>query len=450
MNTLRRSLFVAMSLIMIFSLALAACGKATETPAAEEPTVEVPEEKVTIKVWTWEWAPIHNFIDTIVAEFEAEYPNIDVNYETLPAFGEGNYDDTVRSSYATDSTADVFFIQDTQTYEFVSRDLVREIDDVALEALGASSIDELKARYEPGVLEGWSYGGKFYGVPNEASVKVAYVNVEHLEEAGIDPDTVKLDTWEDIVAVCEDTIQKDDAGNFTRVCFRMELQTIQFIMHDVHIFTKNFGGSILSPDGTQCTLNEPEAVEGLEYYLWLNRESGVTDPAFGTQEGGAWQADWAAGLSTFLFTNPAATMGYAAEGTPAYGNYFGFPMPYPDGADKANVIWGWGWVVPPNSEHPDEAWKFIGFMMEDAERVLAESGFPPGAKGLGDSEAALAIPAYQGYGPSFEGGAFEFKHPNYYEIGLVVVSMMQTLGFEGGDVQAAADAACAEIQPLLE
>ena len=296
---------------------------ATEAPAATEAPVatEAPAaEKTTIKVWTWAWPPIINYIETIAKEYEAANPNVDVVYEFLPAFGEGSYNDQVRSSYAMDLTPDVFFIQDTETYEFVSKDLVQEIDENALQALGASSFDDLKARYEPGVLEGWSYQDKFYGIPNEASVIVGYVNTQHLKDAGIDPATVKLDTWEDIVDTCKKTIQKDANGNFTRVCYRMELQTIQFVMHDLHDFTRNFGGSILSPDMAKCTLNQPEGLKALEYYLWLNRPegAGVTDPSFGTQEGGAWQADWAAGMSTFAFTNPAATMGYAAEGTAAY------------------------------------------------------------------------------------------------------------------------------------
>jgi len=449
--------------LVVMSILLTACGPnatptvapATQAPATQAPATQAPQEKVQIKVWTWEWAPIHNYIDAIVSEFEAANPNITVVYETLPGFGEGNYNDQVRSSYATGTSADVFFIQDTETYEFVSKGLVREIDAEALQSLGVASLDELKARYEPGVLEGWEYQGKFYGIPNEASVIVGYVNTEHLREAGIDPATVKLDTWEDIVAVAKQTIKKDANGNFTRVGYRMELQTIQFVMHDLANFTRNFGGSVLNAETTKCTLNQPEGIKALEYYLWLNRPegAGVTDPAFGTQEGGAWQADWAAGLSTFVFTNPAATMGYAAEGTAAYGNYMAFPMPYPAGAKKSNVIWGWGWVVPPASPHPAEAWKFINFMMKDPERVLTDSGFPPGTKGLGDSQAAKSIPAYAAYGPSFAGAAFEFKHPKYTEIANVLLGMMQTLGYQGGDhaaVQAAADQACAEIDALLK
>jgi ABC-type glycerol-3-phosphate transport system substrate-binding protein len=451
------------TILAVISILLVACGpKATpivspptQAPATQAPATQASAEKVQIKIWTWEWAPIHNFIDTIISEFEAANPNIDVVYETLPGFGEGSYNDKLRASFATGDTPDVFFIQDTETYEFVSKNLVREIDSGALTDLGATSLDELKARYEPGVLEGWAYQGHYYGIPNEASVEVGYVNTQQLKEAGIDPATVKLDTWEDVVAVAKQTIQKDANGNFTRVGFRFELQTIQFLMHDLANFTRNFGGSVLNADTTKCTLNQPEGVKALEYYLWLTRPegAGVSDPSFGTQEGGAWQADWAAGLSTFVFTNPAATIGYAAEGTAAYNTYMAFPMPYPAGGTKSNVIWGWGWVVPNNSKHPAEAWKFISFMMKDPERVLRDSGFPPGTKGLGDSETAKSIPAYAAYGASMEGAAFEFKNAHYTEIANILLGMMQTLGYQGGDhatVQAAADAACAQIDQLLK
>jgi ABC-type glycerol-3-phosphate transport system substrate-binding protein len=442
------------SILIIASIFFAACAPA-QTPSPIQETEVPPAEKAQIKVWTWEWAPIHEFIDAIVEEFESENPNVDVVYETLPAFGEGSYNDQVRSSFATGTTPDVFFIQDTETYEFVSKNLVNEVDVGSLQYFNANSLDELKSLYEPGVLDGWAYEGKYYGIPNEASVIVGYVNTEHLKEAGLDPATVKLETWEDIVDVSKKTIQKDANGNFTRVGYRMELQTIQFVMHDLHNFTRNFGGSILNADQTKCVLNQPEGIKALEYYLWLNRPegAGVTDPAFGTQEGGAWQADWAAGLSTFVFTNPAATMGYAADGTAAYGNYMAFPMPYPEGQEKSNVIWGWGWVVPTNSKHPAEAWDFISFMMKDPERVLKDSGFPPGTKGLGDSDVAKSIPAYEAYGPSFEGAAYEFKHPKYTEIANILLGMMQTLGYQGGDIttiQTEADQACAEIDALLK
>jgi multiple sugar transport system substrate-binding protein len=391
----------------------------------------------------------------MISEFEAANPNITVVYETLPGFGEGNYNDLLRASYATDNTPDVFFIQDTETYEFVSKGLVREIDAEALQSLGIASLDVLKATYEPGVLEGWEYQGKFYGIPNEASVIVGYVNTDHLKEAGIDPATVKLETWEDVVAVAKQTMKKDASGNFTRVGLRMDLQSLSLFMHDLTNFINNFSGSILNVEGTKCMLNQTEGVKAIEYYLWLNRPegAGISDPHFGTQEGGAYQADWGAGMATFLFTNPAATMGYAAEGTAAYGKYIAFPMPYPAGEKKANSIWGWGWTVPSNSKHPAEAWKFIAFMTKDGERLLKLSGFPPGNKGVGDSPTAKSIPAYAAYGASFEGAVFEFKHPKYTEIANILQAMMQTLGYQGGDhaaVQAAADQACAEIDVLLK
>jgi len=437
-------------LVVVMSI-LALVLSGFQTADVEKPIISEPEQdKVTIHIETWAWPPIIEYINGIIEEFEAENPNIEIEYNTLPAFGEGGYMDNVRSSYVTGDTPDIFFIQNTSTLEFVTRDLVRPIDDEALEALGADSLEDYVARYEPGVPDGWAHDGTYYGVPNEASVMVFYANKQYLVDGGYDPETVKLETWEDVVEVGKDLVQTDDDGNFTRVAFRMGALDSHNVIHDMHIFTKYFGGSILSPDGTQCTFNQPEAVEGVEYYLWLTNESGVSDPAFGTQEGGAHQLDWANGLSAFLFTNPAATMGYAGEGTPAYDNYIAIPMVYPEAAEKANVIWGWGWVVPTNSEHPAEAWKFIGALMADAERVLEESGFPPGNKGLGDSDVAMSIPAYQGYGASFEGASYQDTHANWNEIEQVVFSTVQGLVFQGGDVQEALDAACAEIEPLLE
>ena len=419
-------------------------------PAEVEPTDAPPAEPVDIKVWTWTWEPENNYVSGVVDEFNAANPDINVTYEHFPPFGEGAYADRLRLSYAEESTADVFFIRNFEIGVFVDKGMVRLMDDAAIEAMGFSSMSDLQELYLPGALEGWQYDGKFYGLPNEISVFVFYANTDHLEEAGYDPDTVNLETWEDVIEVSKDLGVIDADGNVTRIGQRFGWIAPQYSLHNLTLFFAQMGGSILNQAGTECTLNQPESVEAVEYFIWLNLESGLSDPNFGTQEGGAFQLDWAAELSSFLATNPAAVIGYANEESAVAGHWRAYPLPYPEDGHPGNVAWGWAWVVSSTSEHPEEAWKLVQALTADAAKALEISGFPQGTKGLLDSDALAALPAYAEYESSMEGMKFAAGHPDHDEILEVLAANMQSIIFAGVDVQTALDQACSEIDAIIQ
>jgi len=450
---------ILLALVVSASLLLVSCG----APAAEEPVAEEAEEpaaveeeaeepaaeEITLKIWTWTWEPENLYVESIIEEFEAENPNINILYEHFPASGENSFSDQLLISFAAGDPPDVFFIRESETPAYVDKGLIQPIDDVAIESMGYPSMDAFLDRYLTGALDGWAWDGVHYGVTNELILYMLFANTEYLQEAGYDPDTVKLETWEDVVDVAKDTIVQDADGKFTRVGFRMGMTSSRYVGHHVQLFLFQFGGSILNEEGTQCTLNEPEGVKAMEYMQWLLRDSGVSDPHFGTQEGGAFQADWGAGLSTFIAVNASAAR-HGGPDSAIAGKWRTYPLPYPEEGIQSNINAGWGWVVPKDTKYPEEAWQLIGALTADPTRALLASGLPEGVKGLITDEVIAAHPEYAAYEPSAPGMVWELRHLNSQEILDIVVPLAQSLVYEGIDVQAALDQACEEINAAIQ
>lgn len=119
------------------------------------------------------------------------------------------------------------------------------------------------------------------------------------------------------------------------------------------------GGALTDVEG-RPDLASSQARQGLEFYRWLVRESGVVHPA-------ALQTDSV--KSGEIFTNGEAAMmtnwfGFAAhavgaEDSPVRGNVGVAPMPHAPGSDPAAVLVYWVLAVGSGSRHADLAMRFI-------------------------------------------------------------------------------------------
>lgn len=135
---MRKSFLSLLSLLMIASMLLAACGTGATTPVAEEPgseatTEEAPSSggaeepaagKRVLNVWAFT-----NEIRTMAIAFEARYPDVDVVYTMIP-MTDGEYQTKLKASIGTADAPDVVALEAAFVKEWVEADFLADLNDL--------------------------------------------------------------------------------------------------------------------------------------------------------------------------------------------------------------------------------------------------------------------------------------------------------------------------------
>lgn len=135
---MRKSILALLSLLMVASMLLAACGGAPEAPAPEpaepaapaEPAEEVepaPAEsgdKTVLNVWSFT-----NEINTMAIAFEEKNPNVDVVYTMIPMTN-GEYQTKLKAAIGTADTPDVIALEAAFVKEYVEADFLADLSEL--------------------------------------------------------------------------------------------------------------------------------------------------------------------------------------------------------------------------------------------------------------------------------------------------------------------------------
>ena len=194
------------SMILLLAMCLTCIGGTAF--AATVPETGYDGSEVTISFYTTMGANLTAVLDNYIAEFNALYPNITVEYTSV-----GGYDD-VRDQVSTEITVGsqpniAYCYPDhvalynlakavTTLDELIDSDIEITRADGTTEILGLT--DEQKADFIEGYyMEGQQFGdGKMYTMPISKSTEVLYYNKTFFEENNLTVPT----TWEEMEAVC--------------------------------------------------------------------------------------------------------------------------------------------------------------------------------------------------------------------------------------------------------
>jgi sn-glycerol 3-phosphate transport system substrate-binding protein len=199
-------------------------------------------------------------VDGIVAEFEAQNPDISVT-----AIYSGNYDDTrVRALSALNSgePAQLAVMFSIDAYDLIEQDLIVPFDDLV-------STDEDRAWLEsfyPALMANGAIEGQTWGVPFQRSTIVAYYNRDMFRAAGLDPDAPPT-TWEELVEMGQALTDEDTWG--------LMIPSTGYPYWMFQALAIQNGEELMSNDGLTTYFDDPEVVEALEFWLSLSTEHGI-------------------------------------------------------------------------------------------------------------------------------------------------------------------------------
>ncbi|SDJ70836.1 ABC transporter substrate-binding protein [Billgrantia gudaonensis] len=199
-------------------------------------------------------------IDGLVADFEAEHPDIAVD-----AIYAGNYDDTrVRAMSAVEAgdSPQLSVMFSIDLYELLEQDVIVAFDEVVESEEEREWVDS----FYPALMENGMLDGQTYGIPFQRSTIVFYWNKEAFAAAGLDPDTPP-ETWEEMAEMAA-TIR--EAGEDDQWGVMVPSTGYPYWMFQAFAFQN--GHRLMSEDGTEVYFNDPAAVEALEYWVSLASE----------------------------------------------------------------------------------------------------------------------------------------------------------------------------------
>jgi sn-glycerol 3-phosphate transport system substrate-binding protein len=309
------------------------------------------------------WFPVDlggglaNVMQTLVTQFNQTHPGIHVT-----ASYTGNYDATLQKIQAAQlagNLPDVGVVVNEHTQLLAPSGMLADLGPFVARAGGKAYLD----RFFPALLLNSYYKGHIYSLPYQRSVPVLYYNRDAFRQAGIGRPPA---TWADLVADAQKlTVRQGE--QVTRWGLELPLEAYNWIYYAL---VYESGGRVISPDLKHLYLDQPPAVEAMQFWYDLVNKYKVT-PAYTPWAQGS--QDFAAG-KTAMVVYSSGSMAFFRQSAKFAWSLTRIPM-----NKRYGVAPGGGNLVifkkPPEQEQA--AWTFVSWMMEPRQSAYwsANSGY---------------------------------------------------------------------------
>ena len=326
-----------------------------------------------IEFATWGGTEDLAIYEDLIAEYEAENPDVDVVLNHIPSAGD--YEQNLATLIAAGAAPDVFFINNISLPGFAAQG--------AMMPLGQFATDAFLEDFFPGHLDAFRHEGDLMAIPRDISNLVLFYNQDLFEEAGVETPSAGW-TWDDFLAAARELTQDTDGDG--------EIDQFGFGYSTYYLFWEPWvwsnGGRFFSEDHAEFTLDEGAALEGLQYYVDLRCEENVapTTEQAAERNAASMFADGDAAMITDgrwrvppLNNNPAVDFTWDVA-------------PFPEGEAGSIIdVDGSGWAISSTSDAPEEAWEFIEFVSSpEAMARWTEAGIIiPARRSVGTTEAFI-------------------------------------------------------------
>jgi ABC-type glycerol-3-phosphate transport system substrate-binding protein len=253
----------AIALAGVTAISLAACsggGEPSDPGSASEGSI----------TW-WGWTPDKPLADKLIASFNEEYPDIEVEFISKPI---DSYDSVLGPAITSADGPDVFNVAPgsanggVQTFQAGAIDLGPAVE----EALGSDWKDKLATSGVEGLAVDDKIVGLSAGSVYSGSI---WVNQDMLTEYGVSAPT----TYEEWVAACE-TLEAAGQGCFVQGAgqWAFDMDTFEAIMQNIQ------PGAYAEASLGEMDYTDPAFVEGMEIWKSLFDDGIMQEGAIGLQQ----------------------------------------------------------------------------------------------------------------------------------------------------------------------
>lgn len=387
MKNVKMILMFVLLVGLVFSLA--ACGgkdqpeesnntaPTEENSSSEEKTTE-PETKETVTITFSQGNDQSEATKKLIEAFEALHPHIKIKLREMPNNSNQQRDQYVTMLSAESSEIDVINLDVIWPAEFAESGYLLPLD----RFIERDAID--LSNYIQGGIDAGRYTGRQWALPRYMNSGLLYYRSDI-----VDSDSVPK-TWDELIAKAEEL--KGTEG--TEFGYLMQALQYEGLTANFVEFIGSYGGQILD-EGGNVVINSPEALKGLTKMVEVANSSFVPDNILTFREPETLTA-FSQGQSVFARHWPAMLALSQGDDSKVLGNVEIAPLPAGD-VRSAATLGGWLAGINKYTEHPEEAWEFLQFLVgPEAQKIMAvyATQTPTYLSLFDDSEVQVASPLF--------------------------------------------------------
>jgi multiple sugar transport system substrate-binding protein len=320
-------------------------------------------------------APDSPPLTPIVKAFEQQNPNIRI--------------ELVEGPNATNLVEDLYtsaFLLGESPYDLVNMDVVWTPKFAAagwLMDLSDRVTSQDLSRFSPVDVEGSRYDGKLYRLPMRSDVGLLYYRKDLLDEAGLQPP----ETFDDLMKASK-TLQQQGKVPWGYVWQGRQYEGAVAMFVEV---LKGFGGYWINPKTEEIGLDQPEAVQAINF-LKSTMSEGVSPPGVTTYVEEDTRRFFQGGQAAFLRSWPYVWTLANAEDSKLKGKVGIQPMVHAPGQESGACLGGWGLGISKSTAHAQEAWKAVQFFssVEPLRDFILKEGYTPSIRQFFNDPAIVA------------------------------------------------------------
>ncbi|MBJ8325290.1 ABC transporter substrate-binding protein [Streptococcus pacificus] len=356
--------------------ALAACGN---SGSSSSDNTNNQSDKVEISYAIWDSGQEPG-IRQIADKFEEENPNIKIDIQVVSWDA---YWTMLEAGATGGSLPDTFWMHSNEIYRYGSNEMLLDLTDY----ISKSDAIDLE-NYPEGLTQIYNINKKQYAVPKDYDTIGLWYNKKMFDEAGIAyPD----DSWD--WDTLKETAQKLTKSDGSQYGFLAPLIN----QEGYYNFVYQNGGTIITDDKVSG-YDDPKSIEALDYYFSFVKDK--ISPAI-TEDQKRVEAFQNGQVAMALFgswnLSGFASNDYIRENTDVA------VLPKAKDGTRSTIFNGLGNAIAANTEHKDEAWKWVEFLgSKEGQEMQAELG--------------VAISAYKGTDQKWIESNKDFSIKNYVDM----------------------------------
>lgn len=343
------------------------------------------EDKVNIVFW-------HSFVSStipalneLIDRFEKEHPNINIDAQYIPS-GDALIQKLV-TAIRSKTAPDISWLHSDFLEDLVEANAIYKIDEFINGENGITK-EDLDDIY-PALIQFSSWRGTLYSLPMEATNLALLYNKEMFRKAGLDPNKPPA-TWDELYEYAKKmTLDKDGDGKDDQTGMFIPIYPAagplgSWMVWQWEPFLWQAGGDVINDEQTKVLFDGDGGVKALELWQKIFRDLNLRnftsdfDVAFASKRL-AMSMDGPWNLPRYKDLLKDIDWAFA---------------PLPTGPNKqATVVGGEYLAIFKQSEHPDEAWQFLKWIIQPETQAFwaMKSGYLP------IRHAVLQVPEFQKY-----------------------------------------------------
>jgi len=298
----------------------------------------------------------------LIDEYQKQHPKIKIEYRKLTY---EEYEKTLVDAIASGRGPDIFSIQNTWMPRYFNK-----ISPVPEDEL---TVEDYRKDFYPAVSDTIK-DNRIYGLPVAMDVLMLYVNNGTLSRADVGEPPK---TWEALAGVPGNPqkpgiiskVNNRQGNTFNFSTIALGNNRIPRSMDVLSLMMLQQKTKMVNEDKTQATFNLPQPVEGKEAFLGTDALKYFNSFANAGTANYTWNAQQGDAVTAFAQARVAMFIGYSyhAPVLTRLNPELSFdiaPVPQIEGTEPINYASYWAESVSRNSQHAEDAWKFIRYLTD--------------------------------------------------------------------------------------